>query len=76
MKPNKEGVNWFSRGRDAFTEGKPCEIADARISSRARQKWREGWNHQARMNMPKRSPKEIAEFKDGVAGILAALKSA
>jgi hypothetical protein len=69
-------VNWFARGRDAFTEGKPCELTEARISSRARQKWRDGWNHQARLTARKRSPEEIAEFKTGVAGILEVLKSA
>lgn len=43
-------VDWFSRGRDAFTEGRPCFFADARVSGADRSAWYAGWNHQARIN--------------------------
>jgi hypothetical protein len=54
MKAPKKGlprdVDWFSRGRDAFNDGKPCSIHDARLRSDQRHAWRRGWNHQARLN--------------------------
>lgn len=46
-------IDWFSRGRDALTEGHPNIITDARISGADRQKWHEGWLHQAYLNGPK-----------------------
>ncbi len=47
---NSRNVDWFSRGRDAFTEGKKCFIDDARIRGDQRQNWYDGWNHQALLN--------------------------
>lgn len=49
-------VNWFDRGRDAMTEGRPCRITDARISNPDRQSWYAGWHHQARLNSAKNIP--------------------
>lgn len=43
-------VDWFSRGRDAYSDGKPCTISDARLRNDQRQAWYAGWNHQARQN--------------------------
>jgi len=43
-------VLWFDRGRDAFTEGKPCVITDARITGKDRQDWFDGWRHQKNLN--------------------------
>lgn len=44
------GIDWFSRGRDAFAEGRPCRIDDLRLTRRNIQEWYAGWNHQAAMN--------------------------
>lgn len=49
-------VDWFSRGRDAMTEGRPCFIDDARISGPDRQAWYDGFNHQAWLNTRKSIP--------------------
>ena len=43
---------WFDRGRDAFTEGRPCFIADGRASGKDRQDWYDGWKHQQNLNTP------------------------
>ena len=45
-------VDWFQRGRDAFTEGKPCQITDARINGQDRQAWHDGYDHQQALNNP------------------------
>lgn len=69
-------VDWFSRGRDAFTEGRPCLIQDARISGKDRSAWYAGWNHQARLNTAKNIPAEArAEAVDGITEILNTLRS-
>jgi len=68
-------VNWFDRGRDAMTEGRPCLITDARISGPDRQAWYAGWHHQARLNSSKSIPAgDRAEAIEGVRGILNTLK--
>ena len=45
-------VDWFQRGRDAFTEGQPAHITDARINGRDRQAWHDGYQHQQSLNNP------------------------
>ena len=50
MAGSRRDVDWFSRGRDAFTEGKRCFFDDARVRGDQRQAWYDGWNHQARLN--------------------------
>jgi hypothetical protein len=60
-------VNWFDRGRDAMTEGRPCLIRDARISNQDRQAWYAGWNHQARLNTAKTIPP--GDRADAIAGL-------
>lgn len=54
-------VDWFSRGRDAFTSGKPCFIDDARISGADRQAWYRGWHHQRNLNTRPATATELAE---------------
>lgn len=69
-------VDWFSRGRDAMTEGRPCFINDARISGQSRQSWYAGWNHQARLNNSKNSTAaEIDEALAAIQQIIESLKS-
>lgn len=69
-------VDWFQRGCDAFTEGRPCEIADARTTGLARQKWHAGWHHQARLNTAKKlTPEARAEAASGIAEILKTLRT-
>jgi len=68
-------VNWFDRGRDAMTEGHPCVITDARISSADRQAWYAGWHHQARLNSAKSIPPgDRSEAITGLQSILESLK--
>lgn len=43
-------VDWFSRGRDAFTEGRPAFCDDARISGQDRADWHRGYDHQKALN--------------------------
>jgi len=50
MNCSRGGVDWFSRGRDAYTEGKRCFFDDARVRGDQRQSWYDGWHHQARLN--------------------------
>lgn len=61
-------VDWFTRGRDAFTAGKSRHIQDARITGRDRNDFRRGWNFQARLNAPPRDPvaltEALAELRD------------
>ncbi|BCU76017.1 hypothetical protein [Luteolibacter sp. LG18] len=51
-------VLWFDRGRDAFTEGKPCHFDDARVSGHDRQEWYRGWRHQQHLNAKPRPDHE------------------
>lgn len=69
-------VDWYSRGRDAFTEGRPCFIKDARISAADRTSWYAGWNHQSRVNgLAKMSEQDRAALSDAFGEILAAVRS-
>lgn len=69
-------VDWFQRGRDAFTEGRPRFIKDARISGKDRAAWYAGWNHQANTNNLASIPEEErAEAASAVGDILKALRS-
>jgi len=54
-------VNWFDRGRDAFTEGHPRFIEDARISGKDRASWHEGWNYQSLLNNRQKVSAETRE---------------
>lgn len=45
-------ASWFDRGRDAYTFGRPCFIADGRGSGKDRQAWYDGWKHQQNLNTP------------------------
>lgn len=60
-------VNWFDRGRDSMTEGRPCRNTDARISGPDRQSWYAGWHHQARINSSKNIPP--GDRADAIAGL-------
>jgi hypothetical protein len=64
----KHKVDWFARGRDAFTEGVPCFIRDARLTGQDRQAWYAGWRHQQNLNT---CPAEATEL----AATLAALQA-
>ena len=67
-------VNWFDRGRDARSEGKPCIITDARISGVDRQNFYDGWHHQARLNAKLQlTDEQKAEIEAGFAAIRSAL---
>lgn len=66
-------TNWFDRGRDAMTEGRPCLITDARISGADRQNWYAGWSHQSRLNHSKLIPQ--AERDAAIKGIQEILNS-
>lgn len=69
-------VDWFQRGRDAFTEGRPRFIKDARISGKDRAAWYAGWNHQANTNnLAKLAPEERAELATAFGEILSAIRS-
>jgi hypothetical protein len=46
----KRKVDWFSRGRDAYTEGRPGFCDDARISGKDRAAWHRGYEHQKTLN--------------------------
>ena len=68
-------VDWFSRGRDAMTEGRSCLITDARISGPDRQAWYDGFAHQARLNNSKSiSETDRSEAIAGIQQILDTLK--
>ena len=66
-------INWFGRGRDAMTEGRPCIITDARISGSDRQSWCAGWHHQARLNTAKNI--HPGDRTDAIAGLQKILES-
>ena len=68
-------LNWFDRGRDAMTEGRPCIMTDARISGSDRQAWYDGWNHQARLNSPDANPDDRAAAIAALSQILSLIKS-
>ena len=59
-------VDWFDRGRDAFTQGKECFISDARISGACRERWYQGWRHQRNLNTTPASEEDRA---DAIAGV-------
>jgi len=67
-------VEWFQRGRDAMTEGRPCFCQDARISGADRQAWYEGWKHQARLNGSKALQEEVDKAIQGIGDILTTLR--
>ncbi len=68
-------IDWFSRGRDALTEGRPNIITDARISGADRQAFHEGWLHQSRLNGQKNiDPIARAEAISTLSEILKELK--
>jgi hypothetical protein len=54
-------VDWFQRGRDAFTAGHPRFIKDARISGKDRAAWYAGWNHQSQKNTAGEIPQETRQ---------------
>lgn len=62
----KQKIDWFSRGRDAFTEGKPCFIRDGRISGADRTAWYDGWKHQRNLNT---QPAAAADLAEAIAGL-------
>jgi len=69
-------IDWFQRGKDAFTEGRPCFIRDSRISSKDRSAWYAGWNHQSRTNYLANLPSEERENLAAAFGqILEAVRS-
>lgn len=69
-------VDWFSRGREAFTEGRPCFIRDARISSRERAAWYAGWKHQAALNnFPNLSEADRTDLAQSIGQILESIRS-
>jgi hypothetical protein len=51
-------ADWFSRGRDAFTEGRPGFCDDARISGKDRAEWHRGYAHQQALNSTQASDDE------------------
>lgn len=51
-------VDWFSRGRDAFTEGRHRFLDDARINGQARADWYRGFDHQKALNSTQASDEE------------------
>ena len=65
-------INWFNRGRDAFTEGQPCFFNDARITGASRQAWYDGWKHQRNLNT---SPAARADLDQAIASIGEIIKS-
>lgn len=71
----KSKVDWFSRGRDAFTEGRPCFIRDARISGRDRSDWYAGWNHQRSLNASPPLQADVDAAIEGIDGILKAIRA-
>lgn len=69
-------VDWFSRGQDAFTEGRPCFIKDARISAADRSAWYAGWNHQSRINgLAAMSDKDRSELSSAIGEMLSAVRN-
>lgn len=69
----KRKVDWFSRGRDAYTAGRPCFIDDARISSTDRQAWYAGWRRQHDLNTNPAEAEARAEAIKGLQQILDSL---
>ena len=67
-------VDWFSRGRDAFTEGRPCFCQDARISSADRNAWYEGWKHQRNLNTDPATGEAHREALATIAEILQSIR--
>ena len=59
-------IDHFSRGRDAYTEGRPCFCDDARLSGFSRQAWYNGWNYQRNLNT---TPAARADLDQAIAGI-------
>ena len=51
-------VDWFERGRDAFTEGRPGFCDDGRISGQDRADWHRGYRHQQALNSTQASDEE------------------
>lgn len=66
---------WFHRGREARSLGELRILNDGRISSKNRQEFYHGWDHEDRMRSQNHTPEEIAEFQAGIAAIRAALKN-
>lgn len=68
-------VDHFSRGRDAYTEKRPCFCDDARLSGKARNAWYEGWKHQRNLNTQPAAAEAQQAAISGLGEILAKLKS-
>ena len=68
-------VDWFNRGRDAFTEVRPCFCNDARISGASRQAWYNGWRHQQALNTSPALREELDQAIAGIGEILDLIKS-
>jgi hypothetical protein len=67
-------TDWFSRGRDSYTEGKPCYFDDSRTSSAGRRAWYEGWNHQRNLNTQPAAKRDLEETISALEEIKQSLK--
>jgi hypothetical protein len=72
---SKHTINWFIRGRDAFTAGKPGFCDDARISGASRQAWYEGWKYQRNLNTTPAAREDLDEAVASIREIILAIKS-
>lgn len=68
-------IDHFSRGRDAYTAGKPMFCQDARITGAARNAWYAGWRHQQNLNTQPAAAAALAESIAGIDAILANLRN-
>lgn len=76
-KSSSRDIDWFSRGRTAFAEGRDCFFDDARVRGDQRQAWYDGWNHQARLNnISKLSESDRAEAVANLQNIRESLNAA
>lgn len=68
-------VDWFERGKQAFSAGLPRFIKDSRLSNKDRAAWYAGWNSQSQTNgIANLAPDARTDLADGIADILKCIR--
>lgn len=69
-------VDWFERGKQAFSAGLPRFIKDSRLSNKDRAAWYAGWNAQSQTNgIANLAPDARTDLADAVGSILAEIRT-
>ena len=68
-------TDWFNKGRNAYTDGKPMFCQDARISGCDRNAWYAGWKHQQNLNTQPAAAAAQAEAIASIGQILTTVRN-